>query len=219
MNILDKQTIKHGYDKILCLVVGRVYTNCYVYISNNEAIVVDPGASGLEIASLLDGVDVKYIVATHGHGDHVGGVKALRDKTGATYCINQKDEAEAMTAGEDGPFGFAYDDNAPKADMYLHEHDTISVGDATFEVVETPGHTPGGICLVGRGSAEGILFVGDSLFAGGIGRCDLSGGNYPLLIKSLKHLIEVVPKSYKVLSGHGDRTTLEKEIYTNPYLL
>ena len=136
-------------DEIRNFVVGPIQTNCYAYVSGGACMVVDPGAAGAAVAEHLADVRVECVVATHGHGDHVGGAAALVAATGAPFCINAADAERAMHAGEPSELGIAYDDDAPAPDRELSEGDVISVGTATFTVVETPGHTPGGIVLLG----------------------------------------------------------------------
>ncbi len=206
-------------DQIRCFVVGAVSTNCYAYISQGEAMVVDPGASGIQIAQALadEGVSVKYIVATHGHGDHVGGVYDLKSKTGATWAMSSLDSKFAYRAGGSSELGMSYDHDAPEIELSLVEGDEISVGTARFEVIEAPGHTPGGIVLLGKGTAQGVAFVGDSIFEGSIGRCDLEGGDFEVLMKTLQKLKKIIPEDCTLLSGHGSYTTMGKEMASNPY--
>ncbi len=210
----------HGpRDQIGVFVVGPLETNCYLYISQGECMVVDPGNSGAAICEHLpEGLDVKYIVATHGHGDHVGGVKALKDGTGATYAIHAADAELAQHAGEVSESGRSYDDNAPAPDMTLAEGDVLEVGTARFRVLETPGHTPGCICLLGEETADHVIFVGDTLFQGSCGRTDLAGGDAKALATSLARLKAEVHPHTNVFCGHGEITTMEDELATNPHL-
>ncbi|MBP3885086.1 MAG: MBL fold metallo-hydrolase, partial [Olsenella sp.] len=206
-------------DQIAMFVVGPIETNCYAYISEDECMVVDPGNSGKAIAEHLpEGVSVKYIVATHGHGDHVGGVRALREATGARYAIHASDAELARHAGEPSEQGRAYDDNAPDPDLMLAEGDVLEVGTARFRVIEAPGHTPGGIVLLGSETAEHICFVGDTLFMGSCGRTDLAGGDRATLERTLARLKAEVPPETNVFCGHGEITTMEDELANNPYL-
>lgn len=204
----------HAKDQIGIFKVSPLATNCYIYVSGDECMIVDPGASGAEIAAQLMNLKLKYIVATHGHADHVGGVKALKLAVPtARYLISQADNTlahEAHTKGE------MYDD-APDPDGFLHEGDELTVGTAKFRVMETPGHTPGGLVLVGSGTALGVVFVGDTLFKGSAGRTDLPGGDFEQLQASLERIkVEIDPTSI-ILSGHGDQTALEIELETNPF--
>ena len=206
-------------DQIAMFVVGPIETNCYAYVSQGECLVVDPGNSGKAIAEHLPpDVTVRYIVATHGHGDHVGGVKALREATGAKYAISARDAELAKHAGEKSELGRSYDDNAPDPDLTLAEGDVLKVGTAEFRVLEAPGHTPGGIVLLGSGSAEHVCFVGDTLFKGSCGRTDLAGGSQETMQKTLARLKREIPAHTNVFCGHGDPTTMEDELAQNPYL-
>ena len=210
----------HGGDQVGIFVVGPIETNCYVYISEGECLIVDPGNSGRQIFEHLpEGVRVKYIVATHGHGDHVGGVKALREATGATYAIHAADAELARHAGEPSEQGRSYDDNAPEPDLTLAEGDVLEVGTAKFTVMEAPGHTPGGIVLLGSESAEHMCFVGDTLFQGSCGRTDLAGGDRATLERTLARIKREVPAETNLMCGHGEITTMEDELRSNPYLV
>ena len=206
-------------DQIAMFVVGPIETNCYAYVSQGECLVVDPGNSGKAIAEHLPpDVTVRYIVATHGHGDHVGGVKALREATGAKYAISARDAELAKHAGEKSELGRSYDDNAPDPDLTLSEGDVLKVGTAEFRVLEAPGHTPGGIVLLGGGSAEHVCFVGDTLFKGSCGRTDLAGGSQEDMAHTLARIKREIPSHTNVFCGHGDPTTMEDELAQNPYL-
>ena len=205
-------------DEIRNFVVGPIQTNCYAYVSGGACMVVDPGAAGAAVAEHLADVRVECVVATHGHGDHVGGVAALVAATRAPFCINAADAERAMHAGEASELGIAYDDDAPAPDHELSEGDVISVGTATFTVVETPGHTPGGIVLLGGGSAEGVAFVGDTLFPGSHGRTDLDGGDEAAIMASLRRMAKEIAPATTLLCGHGPSTTMAAELTRNPFL-
>jgi hydroxyacylglutathione hydrolase len=188
-------------DQIRQFVVGPIQTNCYAYVSDGEAMVVDPGDWGDQIASRLGDVKVVLIAATHGHGDHVGGVAALRRATGAPYAISRADEELATHAGEVNEMGLRYDENAPLADRHLGEGDVLRVGSATFRVMETPGHTPGGVCLVGSH-----------------GRTDLEGGDEATILSSLRRMASQIDPDTTLLVGHGESTTMARELRENPFL-
>ena len=205
-------------DELRQFVVTPLQTNCYAYVSAGECLVVDPGGSGAQVAEHLGDVHVACVAATHGHGDHVGGVAALTRETGAPFAIHAADAELARHAGELSEVGRRYDENAPVADRLLAEGDVIEVGTATFTVMETPGHTPGGIVLVGGGTAAGVAFVGDTLFPGSHGRTDLAGGDERTILASLARMaVEIAPET-TLLCGHGPATTMARELACNPFL-
>ena len=205
-------------DELRQFTVTPLQTNCYAYVSAGECLVVDPGGSGAAVAEHLDDVRVTCVAATHGHGDHVGGVAALCHATGAPFAIHAADAELARHAGEMSEVGRSYDENAPVADRLLAEGDVIKVGTATFTVMETPGHTPGGIVLVGGGSAEGLAFVGDTLFPGSHGRTDLTGGDERTILASLRRMAAEIAPETMLLCGHGPATSMAVELARNPFL-
>ena len=211
-----------AHDEIRCFVVGDLQTNCYAYVSAGDCLVVDPGASGARIAQELTDVRVTQVVATHRHHDHVGGVRALVEQTGAPWAIGAGDAADAVRALEISSHDFIATNSEladpPAPDATLREGDVLEVGTARFRVVETPGHTSGGISLVGEGTAEGVAFMGDTLFAGSCGRTDLAGGSWQQMPATLERLAGLIDPTVTLLCGHGPATTMERELATNPYL-
>ena len=209
-----------GGDVVHVFVVGPIQTNCYAYVSAGEALVVDPGAVGARIATALAGEKVVCVAATHGHGDHVGGVAALVSATGAPFAISAADAEMAKHAGDPAysGSGIAYDDDAPEPSRLLAEGNVLAVGTARFRVMETPGHTPCGICLVGEGTAEGIAFVGDTLFPGSCGRTDLAGGDSDAMRRSLARMGREIAPQTVLLCGHGPATTMAEELASNPFV-
>lgn len=208
-----------GKDQILNFVVTQLETNCYAYVSEGKAMVVDPGGSGAEVAAHLSDYDIELVVATHGHGDHVGGVAAvLRAAPDAGFAIHAADAELASHAGSPSTQGRTYDEDAPAPTRTLADGDVLEVGAARFRVIETPGHTPGCVILLGEGSAEGVAFCGDTLFAGSCGRTDLPGGDPATMARTLSMLREAIPPETTLLCGHGPNSTMERELATNPYL-
>lgn len=206
--------------KIKALVVGPIMENCYVLYDEEtlNGIIVDPGDDAnkiLDVVSKLK-LTIKYIVNTHGHADHIGANKELGEALGAKLAIHADDVAmltdPSLNLSECGYMGRPI--ISQPADIILHEGDIIEFGNCKLTVIHTPGHTPGGICLVG----EGVVMSGDSLFAGSIGRTDFPTGSMTDLIHSLKTKILTLDKNLKVYPGHGGATTIDYECQANPYL-
>ncbi len=199
-------------------VVGNIQTNCYALISEGECLVVDPGAAGAQIAQHLEDVRVVGIVATHGHHDHVCGVAELKRLVNAPFIIGAHDAERAQRALELSSHVFDVSEsdleNPPAPDRLLYEGDEVTVGREVLRVIEAPGHTEGGIVLLG----EGVAFMGDTLFAGSCGRTDLVGGDHDTLMNTLARLKEKIAPETVLLCGHGPATTMEHELVANPWL-
>lgn len=196
--------------------VGEIQTNCYLAYDEKtqEAFLVDPGDDADRLLRVIGerGITLRYIILTHGHFDHVLAVPELLRHTEAKLVASKNarlDDAEAC-----GFRAFRIARFTPLvADCLVSEGDTIQVAGDTLHIYETPGHTPGGICI----RAGEALFTGDTLFAGSCGRCDLPGGDYQTILKSLRKLSEL-PDDLRVFPGHGEATTLAEEKAHNPYL-
>ena len=200
------------------LTVGPLMANCFIVAceKTKEAVVIDPGDETDRILwSLAElGLTVKYIINTHGHFDHVGGNKEMKEATGADILINSMDAPMlSQLSAAAASFGLSTD-NSPTPDKALEDGDIISFGSIALKVIYTPGHSPGGIALY----ADGNLFVGDTLFAGSIGRSDLPGGDMHTLISSIKSKLFVLDDDVKVFPGHGPETTIGQEKRTNPFV-
>jgi len=187
-----------------------------------EAIVIDPGDEAAELIGLIDlaRLKVRRILLTHAHMDHVSGVARLKAATGALVALHQDDLFLYESAVQQGLlFGYTVDP-APKPDFFFEPGVPLSFGGYEVHVHHTPGHSPGGVCLqVGPAGAVGRdLFVGDTLFAGSIGRTDLPGGNYDVLMASIRGVLFGFGDEAVVYPGHGPKTTIGDERRTNPFL-
>jgi glyoxylase-like metal-dependent hydrolase (beta-lactamase superfamily II) len=197
--------------------VGPLAENAYIveHVQSRKAVVIDPGDEGEEILSRLSecGIALDKILLTHGHFDHVGAVRALRERTGARVHVHA-DEVERMrSAGrQGGMFGLRVQD-PPAPDVLVREGDVVELGDQRFRVLHTPGHTPGHVTFL---TGE-MAFVGDLIFAGSIGRTDLPGGSHGDLIRAVREKIFTLPDRTVLFPGHGPATTVGEERRSNPY--
>lgn len=200
------------------LVVGPLMANCFIFgcAETKEAVVIDPGGDADRILlSLADSeLKVKYIINTHGHFDHVSANGKMKDATGADILIHPLDAPMlGMLSSNAAIFGVSVE-NSPPCDQTIEEDDTVSFGKITLKVIHTPGHTPGGISLY----TDGIVFVGDTLFAGSIGRTDFPGGDFNTLISSIKTKLFKMDDDVRVFSGHGPETSIGSEKRFNPFV-
>jgi glyoxylase-like metal-dependent hydrolase (beta-lactamase superfamily II) len=203
------------------LVVGPFASNCFIVGSEKtkEGMIIDPGADAKKILNTVHdlGLSIVMIVATHNHIDHVGALRPVKDATGAKYAVHEADSKEAMPAMFGRMMGLMLGSSLkapPKPDMLLRDGDVIEVGELKFQVIHTPGHSPGGISLLG----DGVVFSGDTLFNLGIGRTDIPGGDYAKLMDSIITKLMVLPDSTVVYPGHGPETTIGTERKWNPFL-
>ena len=194
--------------RIKSFVVGSLATNCYLVSDfNKEAIIIDPGfettSEFIEIEDFINenSLKIKLIINIHGHSDHISGNYITQKKYGCPVGININDSH------------FLGELNVPSSIILLKEGDFLDFGKDLLRVIFTPGHTPGGISLVGKN----VVFTGDTLFSRGIGRMDFPGGSKEDMKNSLKKLISL-PENYVVFSGHGGSTTIGEEKKSNPFL-
>jgi hydroxyacylglutathione hydrolase len=194
-------------------------TNCYLVASDKtrDGMVIDPASDAVRILNNISelNLNVGLIVATHTHPDHIGAIAQVKEITKAKFAMHSA-EAGMISQYENSQFS-KFDPTfrlPPHPDNLLEDGDSIDVGDITFKVLHTPGHSPGGICLAGYG----VVFSGDTLFNMSIGRTDGPGGNYNLLISSIKNKLLNLPGETVVLPGHGPKTTIgwEKQHNTFP---
>jgi len=200
------------------------YKNGYVVACERtrHAIVIDPGddvAEQLEIVR-REGVTVTMILLTHAHLDHVTGVGAAKAALGVEVWLHRDDLFLYERAAEQGRMFGLHVEPQPAPDRFYVEGESLAFGDYVVDVKHTPGHCPGGVCLaIGRAGQSGReLFVGDTLFAGSIGRTDLPGGDFETLLASIRNELFVYPAATIVHSGHGPDTTIGQERRTNPFL-
>ncbi|HDQ05239.1 MAG TPA: MBL fold metallo-hydrolase [Candidatus Bathyarchaeota archaeon] len=187
-----------------CFAVGWLSTNCYVVgcKETGEAAVIDPGMdSEREAEPALNfiqqnSLQIKYIINTHGHPDHIAGNSVIKEATGAPILIHESNPEHVQ------------------ADRKLRDGDTLQVGNLNLTVLHTPGHTKDGVSLL----VDNAVFTGDTLFAGSVGRTDFAGGSYEELMRSIKTKLLPLPESVKVYPGHGPSTTIGDEKRHNPFL-
>ena len=190
--------------------VGPVVANCYVIYDKSECIVIDPGAESKIIIKFLkdNNLTVRFIVNTHGHPDHVGANAELKKAFGnAAVCIHKDDAGMLADKQLALTFLFGTKYGSGPADIILEEGQRLCVEGVSLEVIHTPGHTPGGISLLG----DGFIFTGDTLFYDSIGRSDLPGGDEGVLIDTIKKKLFTLDEKLKVYPGHGQSTTIGKE--------
>lgn len=208
---------------------GPLLVSCYVVgdEKTREAAVFDPGGDVDEILKALkqDGLNLKYIINTHTHWDHVGGNNELQEATGAPIVCH-KDEASALGAVSDRASFWGTSASNSEASQFIKEGDVIEVGSIRFDVIDLRGHSDAGLGFIFEGEVEmesggketrKLVICGDALFMGSIGRTDFPGGNMELLLKNIREKIFTLPDDTLVLPGHGPVTTVRREKQNNPF--
>ena len=201
--------------------VGHMAIFAYVVgdPESGEGLVIDPAANcgGIIKVAEENKLNIKYIVNTHGHVDHISGNKELKKKTGAKIIIH-KDDAEMLVSTPPMVFKMFGAEQSPPADITVNDGDLITVGGISLKVIHTPGHSPGGMSLY----TEGYVFTGDTLFVEAVGRTDLPGGSWPVMHKSITEKLWTLPDDTKVLPGHNygrmPTSTIGHEKMYNPYM-
>ena len=192
---------------IKTFIAGPIEVNNYLLTDNDEAVLIDCSEVKPEILKELDGKKLKYILLTHGHFDHVLGVNGMREKTKAKVLINKNDvprmEESASIMKTFGIQGI----KTPTADNFINDGDIIKFGNTEIKAISTPGHTEGGMCYL----VDGKLFSGDTLFKGTVGRCDLAGGDFKKICRSVKDILFKLDENTTVYTGHGPETTIKYE--------
>ncbi len=198
--------------------VGPFQANCFILgcEETKEAAVIDPGGDAEKILADIEeeGFTLKYIINSHGHFDHTADNKKMKDATGADIIIHSLDAfmlPELSTGAQ--MFGLNVE-NSPEADRTVEDGDEITFGNITLKVIHTPGHSEGGISLY----ANGVLFAGDTLFSGSVGRTDLPGGSFDILKDSIQNKLFPLGDDVRVFPGHMGETTIKKEKQFNPFV-
>lgn len=198
--------------------LGQMGTNCYVLWDEKslEAAVIDPGFEDQRIIDVIkqNKLTVKYILLTHGHFDHLGGVNQIRELTGAKVLIHVNDANCLTDPNRNLSILTGMSMELEPADGYLSEKENIIVGDINIRVIHTPGHSKGGICLL----AENTLISGDTLFNTSIGRTDFADGDLTELLNAIELKLFMLDDATRVLPGHGEDTTIGYEKKNNPFL-
>jgi len=204
--------------KTIQMQVGNLGTNCYiVYCTDTlDAAVIDPGGNAEEIIELInrEKLNVVCIINTHGHADHILANDKVQKATGAPILIHEGDAQMLTSAKHNLSMYIGGNIQFKPADRLLKDEEIISVGKLEFKVLHTPGHTPGGICLL----TDGMLFSGDTLFNESVGRTDFPGGSHHSLINSIQKKLMPLQDCTKVLPGHGPETSIGWERKMNPFI-
>jgi glyoxylase-like metal-dependent hydrolase (beta-lactamase superfamily II) len=200
------------------MAVGPIQANCFILGCEEtlEAVVIDPGEEAERILSAVSesNLTVKYIINTHGHMDHVSANKKLKDATGAPILIHHLDAPMLDQVASSAAAWGLNAENSPAPDRELEDGDEVTFGNITLTVIHTPGHTRGGISL----KAQNDVFVGDTLFAGSIGRTDFPGGSFETIKESIQQKLFKLGDDVTVHAGHGPNTTIGQEKRHNPFV-
>lgn len=205
--------------KVMRFPLGALFANGYlVYDEDGNAFFVDPGGDPDDVIAVIEGnsLELKIILLTHGHVDHIAGVKALQDRYDCPVAVHEDDFG--MLANPTKNLS-QFAGESVKVDgrvKPLSDGESIKIGSILIRVIHTPGHTPGSVCYLASHEGEEVLFSGDTIFALSVGRTDLPGGDFAALESSLRKL-DYLPDDLKVLPGHGPETTLGRERRENPF--
>ncbi len=204
--------------KYMTMMLGPIMTNCYIVYDSNtrDAMVIDPAWDYKKIDQALNDhqLILRLIFLTHGHADHIGALQELRNYKNVPVYIGAGDKDLISNSRNNLSLFMGAPIECTSPDHVMQDGEEIRLGSLVFTVLETPGHTPGGISLYG----EGVVFSGDTLFRYSVGRTDLYGGSSRILIQSINDKLMTLPKETVVLPGHGPATTVGEELRGNPYL-
>ena len=199
-----------------CFPVGELQANCWLlWDKTKKAVLIDPGDKALRLLNAIEerGLILTAILLTHVHFDHMLAVPAIQQATGVPLLVHEGD-ADALTDGHRSLTTWVGAECRLSADRLLREGDTVAVGESTLTVLHTPGHTPGSCCFL----YDDLLFTGDTLFAGSVGRTDFPGGDFRVQQETLRRLA-TLPHDLRVLPGHDGETTIGREKATNLYMM
>ncbi len=221
----ELDTNPHGRLIVECQENGPIQTNTYFAISGTEAVVIDPAWDGEKLARDFiaehPGIEIRAMVCTHCHADHIGGVAGMRRVLGedVPFIISAVDAPHLDFAVQsmEQMWGIK-SEHAPAPDRLVGEGDVIEFGDVRLQVMQTPGHTPGGVVLFAATADGDFAFVGDTLFPGGHGRCDLEGGSEAKIMRSLARMAASLPEDTLCYIGHGRTTTMAEERSSNVFM-
>jgi len=204
--------------QIETIIVGPLFSNCYIVWDDEEKIglVIDPGEDAEKILQCIKelNIEIKYILATHGHFDHVGAVATVKRETLAAFLAHEEDMF-FIEDGEDAAMRWGFTiEPPPNPDRFINDGDELEIGRFKFKVIHTPGHSPGGVSFLHKN----ILFCGDTLFQGSIGRTDFRKGSFEELARSIKKRLYTLPDDTIVYTGHGPTTTIGSEKRSNPFV-
>jgi hydroxyacylglutathione hydrolase len=199
--------------------VGITQTNCYIVgcEETHEGVVIDPGGHPKRILKAIEesGLTIRYVLNTHCHFDHMGANADVVATTGAPLALHPAELPILQARGGAFWFGVAVKES-PLPDVELEDGQVLEVGMLRFQVRHTPGHSPGGVTFYLE--EEGVAFDGDVLFAGGVGRTDLHGGDWGTLVRSIREVLFALPDETVLYSGHGPKTTVGREKRSNPWV-
>ena len=197
------------------VIVGMMETNCYIVggSSTGEVFIIDPGGSYEKIRKVIKANSLKplAVINTHGHGDHIG----ANEEFGLPVWIHRLDAGFLYDPSKNLSASYGFSLKTKHAERLLEEGDVLNIGKESLEVIHTPGHTPGSICLKG----DGVIFTGDTLFCGGIGRTDFPYGSEKDIISSVKEKLLTLDDNYIIHPGHGPSSTIGNEKINNPFVI
>ncbi len=202
------------------LAVGPVAANCYIIgdEKSNEGAIIDPGGDPEKILHAVKetGLEIRYILATHGHFDHSAATKRLKEELDAEFLLHEEDLSFVRRSKKSAEQWGINIDQVPDPDGYIKEDDILKLGLLELKIIHTPGHSPGGISIYVE--SENALFSGDTLFLGSVGRTDFDGGSMEILVTSIKEKLYALPDSTVVYTGHGPQTTIGDEKMQNMFV-